>query len=298
MTILITGATGFIGRNLIDSLNKQEYFDWIKWVTVGRSGEVDYKIDLTNFTQVKNMVAEVKPSAIIHLASNANSKPDKDNPSQIIFDNVLTTQNLLEAIPDGCRPNFILASSILVYGEKSKSENEVCEPTSVYGMTKLASENLVRAFSHKCTSTFLLRMCATVGSKYMTHGILYDLIRKTLSQETTLEVFGEKPGSYKPFIHIDDVVKVIRRCLCESGTHEVFNICPDDSASAEEVALRVLYGLSSQKLISWNASAVWRGDSKRLCFSNDKYYNTYRIRFPQSGVAIQKAIENYECDTK
>jgi UDP-glucose 4-epimerase len=300
VTILITGANGFIGRNLHDFIQQKEKNSICppKWVNVGRTvnEHIHYQCDLTNFEQVKEMMKAVDPTTIIHLSGYSTSRPSSDDPSKIVRENIIATQNLLEAVDSESKPQFIFASSILTYGENSRSEHEICEPTSVYGMTKLAAEHLIKAYNHKLSHSIFFRLCATIGEKYMTHGMMYDFLKRNHTQANVgfpFDVIGQRPGAIKPFIHVDDVCSAIWTQLykCHKG---IYNLCPNDNISVEDVALRVLHRVGdSGRTIKWNVNQVWRGDIQRIVFNNDKFTKDF---FPiQSSIdAVNKVIDNYE----
>jgi nucleoside-diphosphate-sugar epimerase len=300
VTILITGANGFIGRNLHEFLKTKENGVYHpEWINVGRTNNehIDYQCDLTDFTQVKKMLAEIKPKRIIHLSGYSTSRPSPDDPSKIVRENIIATQNLLEAIIDPFT-DFIFASSILVYGEKSRKEDEICEPTSIYGMTKLACEHLIRS-SPKVHNHVSLRLCATIGEKHMTHGMLYDFFTKAKVEGPDFDVIGHRPGAIKPFIHVDEVCKAIWAVLTRDRFSGVYNLCPNDNISVEDVALRVLHKYDPWiKHIKWNPNQVWVGDNKYISFDNTKFSQEFFQTIPSSVDAVNKVIDNYEWSTQ
>lgn len=291
MTILITGANGFIGKNLQEFLlTKKDGVFQPKWVGLTRE-----QCDLTNINQVREIISLTKPETIVHLSGYSTSRPAIEDPSKIIRENIIATQNILEALPEDKKTNFIFSSSILVYGEKSRAETEVCNPTSVYGMTKIACEDLLNAYSHKLANSISFRLCAVIGEKYMTHGMLYDFFKKFQSEALyPVELIGSRPGAIKPFLHVEDVCKAIWQCLTSTTYGGIYNLCPNDNISVEDVALRVHYAYGDPgRRLKWNASQVWRGDVKHISFSNEKFTRDF---FPiQSSIeAVNKVVDNYE----
>ena len=108
MTVLVTGANGFVGRNLIQSLhiNRRTFGNIIN---VSRrpftSSFIDksYKCDLgfsdqedNRFYALRNIMKEHKPEYIFHLASKATVKMTGNEPFQILQDNILSTQKICQ----------------------------------------------------------------------------------------------------------------------------------------------------------------------------------------------------------
>tara|TARA_Y100000593_G_scaffold83590_1_gene157695 strand:- start:9737 stop:10675 length:939 start_codon:yes stop_codon:yes gene_type:complete len=288
MTVLVTGANGFVGRNLIQSLhiNRRTFGNIIN---VSRrpftSSFIDksYKCDLgfsdqedNRFYALRNIMKEHKPEYIFHLASKATVKMTGNEPFQILQDNILSTQKICQWAPKGAR--VVLASTVIVYGDwmfeeespRPYTEEDRTEPTSIYGMTKRASEGILNYY----TSTGQIkgvsaRMCATVG-RGLTHGVVYDFIRKILNNPT-LEALGSKPGSTKPYCYIEDLKSALILLAMKDSAEGAYNIVPDDAINIEQVAKTVMSGLEVYKNIDWlGDGANWKGDNKLISVSNDK----------------------------
>jgi UDP-glucose 4-epimerase len=309
MTVLVTGASGFVGRNLIQKLRSQKsLFGDI--ISVTRSNFVSpfvtksYSIDLgysdvtkPTFYDFKKILDRHKPDVIFHLASKATVKMEGDEAFQILQDNVLSTQKICEWAPLGAK--VVLASSVIVYGdwmfntENPSAYNELdrTEPTSIYGMTKRASESILRYY----TSTGQIdgvsaRMCATVG-RGLTHGVVYDFIRK-IQNNPTLQAIGSKPGSRKPYCYIDDLTSALVLLGLSKQTGE-FNVTPDDTASIEDVAYAVMEGLGVEKPLEWlGDGANWKGDNKLITASNQKLKDLGWEPKYSSRQAIVEAVKN------
>ncbi|HYK47165.1 MAG TPA: SDR family oxidoreductase [Parafilimonas sp.] len=158
MQILITGANGFLGQHLSVYL-KQKDFDVISTsrgeCRIPSSFNVPYyPAELTQRSDVEQLVSATKPDVIIHSA--AMSKPDEcetDREKCILY-NVSATQFLLTAFERTANTNshFIFTSTDFVFGEGGPhSENDVPEPINFYGESKLMAEKLLAETSVVCT---------------------------------------------------------------------------------------------------------------------------------------------------
>jgi len=287
MSVLVTGGSGFVGRHLISRLyDYRGIFGPV--ITMGRSSfnspfiNKHYVNDLgfsnqrePEFYTVKNVMRNNDVKYIFHLASKATVKMQGNEPFEILNSNILSTQKICQWAPKGAR--VILASSVINYGDwmfqeetvRPYGEEDKTDPTSIYGMTKRASESIVKYY----TSTGQIRgvsarMCATVG-RGLTHGVVYDFIHKILNNPI-LEALGDKPGSTKPYCYIDDLIDGLLLLAMKDTTGE-YNICPDDQINIEEVAKAVMTGLEVYREIEWlGESANWKGDNKLISVSNKK----------------------------
>ena len=288
MATLVTGGNGFIGRHLIGEIYKhKEVFGPI--VNVSRRSfsspfiSASYPCDIglpyeyePEFECLRYVFKKHQPKFIFHLAGKATVKMDGSEPSDIIQDNILSTQKICQWAPKGAK--VILASSVISYGDwmfqqespRPYTEEDRTEPTSIYGITKRASEGIVNY--HDSTdriSGVSARICATVG-RGVTHGVVYDFIRK-ITNNPTLEALGSKPGSTKPYCYIEDLVNALVILAMSKKTRGEYNIVPDDSISIEEVAKAVMEGLENHKEIEWlGEEANWKGDNKLISVSNQK----------------------------
>ena len=309
MSVLVTGGRGFIGRHLIHRLRPyRNIFGPV--ITVGRqsyaSPFVDrhYTCDLgypdqsePEFYVLKTIMRKYDFDYIFHLASKATVKMQGNEPFEILNSNILSTQKVCQWAPKGAR--VILASSVINYGDwmfqeetaRPYGEEDKTDPTSIYGMTKRASESILKYY----TSTGQIRgvsarMCATVG-RGLTHGVVYDFMHKILNNPT-LEALGDKPGSTKPYCYIDDLIDGLLLLAMKDITGE-YNICPDDQINIEEVAKAVMSGLEVYKEIEWlGESANWKGDNRIISVSNSKMKSIGWSPKYSSKQAIIKAVKD------
>ncbi len=162
---LITGISGEVGHGLIKKLHAQKYkivAADIKDPEKEISGFLDkfYKCDISNKNGVEKIFEDQKFDVIFHLASILSTGGEK-NPELAAKVNIEGTLNLLEAatnqaLKDKKIIKFIFPSSIAAYGlpdlkEKSKikkvKEDQFLSPITIYGISKLACENLGNYFS-------------------------------------------------------------------------------------------------------------------------------------------------------
>lgn len=277
MRYLVTGASGFIGSSLANNLacdkNNEVFGTYCNNKPLKSLPHELIQMDLDYFDKdFKNFLKWFRPEVIFHLAAKSTVKQEENAcVSELYQSNVYPTHFLCEHCREGT--HIVFASSVLVYGDKTIQCYEGCEcnPTSMYGVTKLSSEGVLRTYDHKITHTNL-RLCATVGNaNLLTHGIVKDFVRK-LKENDVLDMLGDAPGSTKPFSHINDVISAFKIAETIRGT---YNVVPDDNINVEQVAKAVMEGLGVEKETNWLGSeANWKGDNRLVNCSNEKLKRT------------------------
>jgi UDP-glucose 4-epimerase len=314
VNILVTGATGFLGRHLVRRLKDQPGYHTVTGVSRrgdqrnwehggGPTGAFRYterSVDLTDPDEVEEMMSAVRPEAVFHLAGSPLTKTDPDNRFGPFADNVEVTHHLLEYAPKDCR--FVFASSATVYGDLPYrctcfTESSPLNPASVYGASKVAGEALVRAYTAQGRVRGVsLRLIANTGA-WATHGLVRDLVRKAKSAEPTLCLLGDAPGSVKPLAYAGDTADAMAVMGLEHTFTGALNVGPNDFLSVEDVARVVLDTLGIDKPLSWaGAAANWKGDNPLVRIDNfaARTLGVWNPTYPTTAEACRQAVKELE----
>ncbi len=298
------GVHGFIGCKLSVALQRQGAPIRALRRRGGFAG-----FDLSNRDAVMNSMKDNMPYCIYHLAGNPIVRAETPEAQQKHIDsNYLSTFNLLSCL-DQMKlyyekpPVFVLASSSTVYGDMSPSD-ELCAttPTSLYAATKVGAEALVQAYTSLGTIRgSIARICATIGPS-ASHGLIPDVIKKLEGPDEYLELFGDSPGSRKPFLHIDDCVRgfmFMNDLWSIYDAHDtqavVCNIAPKDNLSVLEVAEIAMQVLGRKKEIKWLGHAAnWKGDNPHVLL--DSTYITKSLEFEFIYTSSEHAVRQVVTD--
>jgi UDP-glucuronate 4-epimerase len=168
MTILVTGAAGFIGYHLATRLlndgrrvaaldNFTPYYDVTlkkaRWARLeGRGGFTGRHLDLTDKNALLAFCDEVQPTRIVHLAAQPGVRYSLENPDAYVDSNLIGFVNLLEAVRAVNPGHFVFASTSSVYGANQAmpfaEQDSASHPLSLYAATKRANELLAHAYAH------------------------------------------------------------------------------------------------------------------------------------------------------
>lgn len=239
-TILVTGAAGFIGANLVTELlntvkgvkligldNMNDYYDVsIKEYRLSEISKLaDTKHDCTwtflkgnlaDKALIENIFTEHKPEIVVNLAAQAGVRYSITNPDVYIESNLIGFYNILEACRNFPVEHLVYASSSSVYGSNKKvpysTDDKVDNPVSLYAATKKSNELLAHAYSklYNIPSTGL-RFFTVYGPAGRPDMAYFGFTNKLLKGET-IQIFNY--GNCKrDFTYVDDIVEGIKRVM-------------------------------------------------------------------------------------
>lgn len=241
MRVLLTGATGFVGCNLLPALLDEHDVT----VAVRQAGKIPAHprlssaiVDWTDSTGLDRLPGEL--DVVVHLAKAQGHFLDgAQEPFEV---NTASTLRLLEYSRRAGARHFVLASTGDVYGDSLgiRSETDAAQPRSFYAVTKYASELLLRPYE-KALTTCVLRLYHPYGP-----GQTNRLI-PNLGERVRAGLPVRIPPNGHPLLtptYIDDVVTVFAHAV-KNRTAGVFNISGDASLSIQDLARRIADTLGS-----------------------------------------------------
>jgi UDP-glucose 4-epimerase len=220
-TVLVTGAAGFIGSNLVDRLLAmgKEVVGWDN-LSTGRMQFLESACTNPRFRLVRgdNLDLPALTSAmqgcdfVIHLAANADVRFGVEHPSKDFEQNTRATFHVLEAMRANGIFSLAFASTGSIYGEAEiipTPENySFPTQTSLYGASKLAGEGMIQAYCEGFgMNAYLFRFVSILGPRY-THGHVIDFCRQLLDHPGHLDVLGDGTQR-KSYLHVDDCLRAI-----------------------------------------------------------------------------------------
>lgn len=257
-TVLVTGAAGFIGSNLVKRLFHEfkdikiigidsitDYYDVnIKY---GRLQEIEalgrdwtfVKANISDKGIVNDLFSKYHFSVVVNLAAQAGVRYSITNPDAYIESNLIGFYNILEACRNNEVEHLVYASSSSVYGSNKKvpysTDDKVDNPVSLYAATKKSNELMAHAYSklYNIPSTGL-RFFTVYGPAGRPDMAYFGFTNKLVKGET-IQIFNY--GNCKrDFTYVDDIVEGVVRVMrhapekqnCEDGLpippYKVYNI--------------------------------------------------------------------------
>ena len=239
-TILVTGAAGFIGSNLVKRLlhdvkdatiigidNMNDYYDVsLKEWRLKELEEMNSQLSTVNYQFIKGDIASKEtiddvfekyhPQVVVNLAAQAGVRYSITNPDAYILSNLIGFYNILEACRNYPVEHLVYASSSSVYGSNKKipysTDDKVDNPVSLYAATKKSNELMAHAYSklYNIPSTGL-RFFTVYGPAGRPDMAYFGFTNKLVKGET-IQIFNF--GNCKrDFTYVDDIVEGIVRIM-------------------------------------------------------------------------------------
>ena len=214
--ILITGSNGFLGNLAKEYFIKN--YDLV-FVDITISNDINfYRADISNFSEIDNVISKEKPHIILHFASEIF---DTHNKKKIYKTNVDGSENIKKSAIKNNIENLIFTSTFSLFEKNYDyliSENEPISCKNYYGVTKFEVENtLLKSDSNLNISIF---RCPIIVDKSRAHrlGVLFEFLK----DDCTLWILGD--GSNKlQLVSASDLFFAIEKSLNLKGKH-VYNI--------------------------------------------------------------------------
>ena len=235
MKIIITGGLGFVGSHLAENLVKNhdvviftKGFSKITNINHFKDKIRVEKIDVTNFPKLGSGLIKHKPDMIIHLAGITSHSASFNSPLLDVDSNAKSTLFILEWIKKfNHKCIFILGSTFIVIGRPNKlpvTENTACNPTTLYGTNRLASEYYCKIYNQMYgLDTRIFRITNTYGPREQiipTKNAVNYLIYQAFKGEK-ITIFN-KGKFFRDLIYISDVVSGIKTIMMKGKPGELY----------------------------------------------------------------------------
>jgi UDP-glucose 4-epimerase len=229
---IVTGGAGFIGSHVVDALLAAGYEVTVvddlssgERRRVAREAQL-HELDIVDFATLESLVAEVRPSAIFHLAAQASVVASVNDPQRDCDVNVKGTLNVLEAAKGCDAPVVFTSTGGALYGDDAPmptAEDHIPAPLSPYGASKWAAEAYVKTWSLSSgTPHTICRLGNVYGPRQSPHG-----------EAGVVAIFahhlhaGESPTLYghgrptRDYVYVGDVVKALLAAAGKRGTYNI-----------------------------------------------------------------------------
>lgn len=282
--IIVTGAAGFIGSNVVDNLLNEGYqvigldnfSTGSKRFIENASKNKNFKMITCDLLDKENMEDLFDGCEFVfHLAANADVRFGTEHPSKDLEQNTIVTFNVLEAMRKHSISKIVFASTGAIYGEAkvfpTPEDTSIPVQTSLYGASKLACEAMIEAYCEGFNmQSWIFRFVSILGQRY-THGHVYDFCKQLRSDPEKLYVLGDGLQR-KSYLHIDDCISAILVGVKNTNDKvNIFNLGAKDFCQVSDSVQWIIQRLKlSPKITYSGGERGWVGDNPFVFLETNK----------------------------
>jgi dTDP-glucose 4,6-dehydratase len=284
--VLVTGAGGFIGSNLAETLARAgaSVRAFVRYTSRGDHGWLEltepdltrsieiFRGDLTNPEAVAGALEGCE--AVFHLGALIPIPYSYRHPREFVTANVVGTLNVLEAARRGEPARIVHTSTSEVYGTAQTipiDEEHPLHPQSPYAATKVAADQLALSFQRSFgTPVVVARPFNTYGPRQSARAVIPTIVTQALARDV-IELGAISPT--RDFTFVDDTVQGLMRCALAEGVEgEVINLGTGTEVSIGGLAELIVQLAGREVPVSLDQERLRPPDSEveRLLASTDK----------------------------
>lgn len=221
MRLIVTGAAGFIGSNLVDRLLAEGH--QVTGIDNFSTGQLRFLAEAQKSNRFKLVERDLldlpgligsfhEADWVIHLAANADVRFGTEHPRRDLEQNTIATYNVLEAMRANGVKRIAFSSTGSVYGDAAVIPTPEDAPfpiqTSLYGASKLAGEGLISAYCEGFGfQSCIFRFVSILGERY-THGHVFDFYKQLKRDPANLYVLGNGKQR-KSYLYVQDCIDAV-----------------------------------------------------------------------------------------
>jgi UDP-glucose 4-epimerase len=268
--VLVVGGNGYLGGFLVKALKENNANVFI---ISNNCKETDSQFiaDITNFDETQQVIQNIKPDIVYHLAANISRNRDFSIYENMAKVNVQGALNVLKSL-ENIDAHFIFTSTSEVYGNNTSPfhENQVPKPVSPYSLTKINAELLIQTYCNQNKKKFTnLRVFNFYGEDMPESFFIPQMIKSLKRGEDFNMTKGEQ---VRDFLYVGDVVDALILTAKNSASFgETMNVCSGKGTQLSELAEAVNTTMNTEAKIVLGAipyrdSEVWEmiGDQSKI----------------------------------
>ncbi len=285
MKIFITGAEGFVGRHLFNALscrNHEVYGGYF----IKDGDDSFFKnhdknllfLDITKREETIDLVREIGPDAVVHLAAVSFVPDGKKDPYNIILTNIYGTQNIISSVESLQKPcSFLFASSGEIYGSLKTNqiiaETTPAGPKNLYAVTKLTGEYLALQSG---INPVILRLFNHTGKGQRTDFVLPSFAKQiaSIGRKGPGELRVGNLESFKDFLDIRDVVEAYVKAI-EDPVPGIFNVCSGNTCRLYDIVMKMIKSAKAEIKITVDKTRFRKNDGGYFTASNSKFSSAF-----------------------
>lgn len=230
--VLITGASGFLGRALCKEFLEGDFELHLLDKKVHQlPGAIIHELDLTDSVSIAEL-SRIQFDFIYHLGAIAGISDSRESPFETIQTNILGTTHFLELIRNQKHGRFVFASSVYVHSEQG----------SIYAASKRCCELLIEKYSQEYNIEYsILRFGSIYGPNSNHFNFISATIQKAIANEKI--VYNGTGNEKREYIHVKDAARLAYEVMDIQFKNEILKI-----TGSQRISIRELFEIISESI--------------------------------------------------
>ena len=258
--VLITGASGFIGANLVnDLINSKDQIHILirKESNLWRLNNIISRcnvhfVDISRIKDVANIISKIKPEIVYHCATYGVYSNQKDT-DKIEKTNLIGTKNLISSLAKNNNlKRLVNLGSVFEYGPKLGliKETDSTQGLDHYSKSKILQTKMVEDFVNQYNLPAITLRVFTAYGNYEEPGRLISDIMVAIIKKNPIKILSS--SAIRDFVYINDVINALKIISVKSGIDgEIFNVGSGNASSVENIVNLVTNITNTDSKVIW-----------------------------------------------
>ena len=258
--VLITGASGFIGANLVnDLINSKDQIHILirKESNLWRLNNIISRcnvhfVDISQIKDVANIISKIKPEIVYHCATYGVYSNQKDT-DKIEKTNLIGTKNLISSLAKNNNlKRLVNLGSVFEYGPKLGliKETDSTQGLDHYSKSKILQTKMVEDFVNQYNLPAITLRVFTAYGNYEEPGRLISDIMVAIIKKNPIKILSS--SAIRDFVYINDVINALKIISVKSGIDgEIFNVGSGNASSVENIVNLVTNITNTDSKVIW-----------------------------------------------
>lgn len=291
MKILLTGATGFIGKYVVEILEKKYSKENLIILSsknvpgIKSIPALDYHFNKEYLKEEGCEDAEV----LIHMGAYIPKAQNEANQISLTTQNIFSTQKLLDACDDLLIKKVIFISSVDVYenSEEIYTEQTLVSPATMYGWSKIYCEQMIKNYAAERNIQYeLLRLGHVFGAGEEKYKKAIPVMIKNALANQNLKIYGDGEAR-RTYMYVEDTAQAIVDSIELQGS-EIINIVGDEAISVNRLAQMIIQQTGTDIEIEHYSNC---SPNRNLFFDNRKMKSLLLNKFTPFTLGLQREID-------
>lgn len=304
INILLLGGTGFIGKNIIESFERDSNYNLIiisrNSKLIDNSFFVNKRVhivlgSISNSGFIEKVITDYEVNVIFHLVSSLIPSSSDADFYNSLNDIVIPTFKIIDFIASRDIKFVFFSSGGTIYGNVHERIKETTDlnPINHYGYSKLIIENYIRYKSNISSLSYVILRPSNVYGKYQSfegnQGFISVAINKIYNKQV-INIWGTGK-TIRDYIHVDDLTAILKKILSNPLSNTSFNLSTGVGYSLLEIINIIEENLETKAVLSFDSERIV--DAESVILDNTKILEFITHDFVEIRKGINSQIDHF-----